>query len=69
MARGCKGICQYDRVSQPAWLLAAVFLLVSLPAAAEEFLDVNIEQAKSLYLVLKDANVRAKPEKIGRAHV
>ncbi len=43
-------------------LLVAVFLLVSSPVAAAEFLGVNIEPAKSLYLVLKDANVRAKPE-------
>ncbi|HEC91293.1 MAG TPA: hypothetical protein ENI55_06470 [Alphaproteobacteria bacterium] len=43
-------------------MLVAVFLLVSSPVAAAEFLGVNIEPAKSLYLVLKDANVRAKPE-------
>jgi hypothetical protein len=70
MARDCKKLCRRGRVSQAALLLAAVFLLVSPPAAAEEFLGVNIEPAKSLYLVLKDANVRAKPEtkseKIGK---
>ncbi len=62
MARDCKGTRPSVRASQPVWLLAAAFLLVSSPVAAAEFLGVNIEPAKSLYLVLKDANVRAKPE-------
>ncbi len=62
MARDCKSPCRSGRVPQSVPLLAAAFLLVSLPAAAEEFLGVNIEQGKSFYLVLKDANVRAKPE-------
>ncbi len=62
MSRDCKSIRQSGRVLQSVWLLAAVFLLVSPPAAAKEFLGVNIKPAKSFYLVLKDANVRAKPE-------
>ncbi len=63
MAWDCKGTRPSGRASQPVWLLAAAFLLVSSPvAAAEEFLGVNIKPAKSFYLVLKDANVRAKPE-------
>ena len=61
MSWDCKGIRRSGRVLQSVWLLAAVFLLVS-PAAAADFLGVNIGPAKNLYMVLKDANVRAKPE-------